>query len=91
MIDKFVLSGANTAETHSLAQGTHRYPFEFFVPVGCPTTYEGSIGHVRYYVSASLEKLWVADISTLKPFTVINPLDLNLDPRAKVRENKLYY
>ncbi|XP_071167943.1 arrestin domain-containing protein 3-like isoform X2 [Mytilus edulis] len=75
--------GANKAETHYLPQGVHKFPFEFFVPTGCPTTYEGSIGRVRTYVSATLEKLWVADISTLKPFTVINPLDLNKDPRAK--------
>lgn len=83
-IDIFIFVGANKAETHYLPQGVHKFPFEFFVPTGCPTTYEGSIGRVRTYVSATLEKLWVADISTLKPFTVINPLDLNKDPRAKV-------
>lgn len=76
------LFGANKAETHYLPKGVHTFPFEFSVPAGCPTTYEGSIGRVRSYVSATLEKLWIADISTLKPFTVINPLDLNTDPRA---------
>jgi len=78
------LTGANKAETHYLPKGVHTFPFEFSVPAGCPTTYEGSIGRVRSYVSATLEKLWIADISTLKPFTVINPLDLNTDPRAVV-------
>ncbi|XP_071167942.1 arrestin domain-containing protein 3-like isoform X1 [Mytilus edulis] len=81
--------GANKAETHYLPQGVHKFPFEFFVPTGCPTTYEGSIGRVRTYVSATLEKLWVADISTLKPFTVINPLDLNKDPRAKEKSEAI--
>ena len=85
------ISGSNSAETQNLPQGVHTFPFEFFVPAGCPTTYEGSVGRIRTYVSATLEKLWVADISTLKPFTVINSLDLNSDPRAKVGTNILSF
>lgn len=71
-------------EAESLAVGIHTFPFEFFVPKECPTSYEGAIGKIRYYVSARLKKLWSVDNVCLKPFTVVNPFDLNQDTRSKV-------
>ncbi|KAJ8305023.1 hypothetical protein KUTeg_018606, partial [Tegillarca granosa] len=70
-------------EAESLAVGIHTFPFEFFVPQECPTSYEGSIGKIRYYVSARLKRLWSVDNVCLKPFTVVNPFDLNQDVRSK--------
>ncbi|XP_022330212.2 arrestin domain-containing protein 3-like [Crassostrea virginica] len=68
---------------HILGAGHHSLPFEFHLPEECPTSYEGSIGRVRYYVSAKIRKLYEIEHTTMKLFTVIHHLDLNNDLRLQ--------
>lgn len=68
----------------TLPSGSHSIPFEFHLPADCPTSYEGSIGRVRYYVSARIRKLYEIEHTTMKLFTVINHLDVNNDLRLQV-------
>lgn len=73
--------GNNGRDIQVLAAGHHSLPFEFHLPADCPTSYEGSIGRVRYYVSAKIRKLYEIEHTTMKLFTVIHHLDLNNDLR----------
>lgn len=77
-------SGNNGRDIQVLAAGHHSLPFEFHLPADCPTSYEGSIGRVRYYVSAKIRKLYEIEHTTMKLFTVIHHLDLNNDLRLLV-------
>ncbi|XP_048738023.1 arrestin domain-containing protein 3-like isoform X1 [Ostrea edulis] len=70
-------------EVQTLPSGSHSIPFEFHLPADCPTSYEGSIGRVRYYVSARIRKLYEIEHTTMKLFTVINHLDVNNDLRLQ--------
>ncbi|XP_062588191.1 arrestin domain-containing protein 3-like [Saccostrea cucullata] len=75
--------GNNASQVNTLAAGSHSLPFEFHLPADCPTSYEGSIGRIRYYVSARIRKLYEIEHTTMKLFTVINHLDLNNDLRLQ--------
>ncbi|XP_059165751.1 arrestin domain-containing protein 3-like [Physella acuta] len=65
-------------QTVSLPVGRHTYPFQFQLPTGLPSSFEDSIGHVRYTVKSVIDKPWKFDHKTKRPFTVISILDLNL-------------
>lgn len=71
-----------TDSTIELKKGKHKYPFEFTLPEGLPSSFEGGTGHVRYQVSATIDKPWKFDHNTRRPFTVISILDLNRQPDA---------
>lgn len=81
----YYTTGNNGRDIQVLAAGHHSLPFEFHLPADCPTSYEGSIGRVRYYVSAKIRKMYEIEHTTMKLFTVIHHLDLNNDLRLLVR------
>lgn len=65
--------------------GTHIYPFTCLLPPTLPSSFEGEFGHVRYTVKVKLDRPWKFDHETKAAFTVLSPLDLNANPRLKVR------
>ncbi|XP_046562336.1 arrestin domain-containing protein 3-like [Haliotis rubra] len=79
----FVLFGKEPhieGDNHSLPAGRYTYPFQYQLPVGIPSSFEGTVGRVRYWLSGTIDKPWKFDHTTKKAFTVINPLDLNTEP-----------
>lgn len=68
-----------------LPQGTHTYPFTCALPPQLPSSFEGEWGHVRYTIKITLDRPWKFDQDTKMAFTVISPVDLNQNPRIKVR------
>ncbi|CAG5135197.1 unnamed protein product [Candidula unifasciata] len=75
----FSNQGSNTTE---LAPGRHVFPFQFLIPQGLPSSFEGLFGHVRYTVKCIIDKPWKFDHSTKRPFTIISILDLNQQPNC---------
>ncbi|GFN74123.1 hypothetical protein PoB_000062900 [Plakobranchus ocellatus] len=74
--------GSNTTE---LPQGRHTFPFQYQLPTGLPSSFEGDYGHVRYVVSCKIDKPWKFDHKTKRPFTIISILDLNQQPNCSSR------
>ncbi len=54
-----------------LAAGSYRFPFQFFLPPNCPTSFEGVHGSIRYTVKSVIDKPWKFDHSVKRAFTVI--------------------
>jgi hypothetical protein len=63
-----------------LLPGTHAYPFEFRIPPDAPSTFLGPYGHVKYFVTATLQRPNAKRAHSLKaPITVNGVLDLNTE------------
>lgn len=67
-----------------LPAGTHSYPFTCALPPTLPSSFEGEFGHVRYTIKVTLDRPWKFDQDMKMAFTVISPVDLNVNPRVKV-------
>lgn len=65
-----------------LKPGSYRYPFQFQLPPAMPSSFEGHFGRVRYYVKATMDKPWAFDEDITHYYTVVNLLDLNMQPDA---------
>ncbi len=70
-------------------------PFAFELPSAIPSSFEGTHGHIRYEVTAVMNRYfnyeWGGETCSKKTyesrvvrFTVSNLMDLNLNPVAKV-------
>ncbi|XP_030565782.1 arrestin domain-containing protein 17 [Drosophila novamexicana] len=81
-IQYYLLGGKNSSETE-LPPGTHTYPFTCALPPNLPSSFEGEFGHVRYTIKVTLDRPWKFDQDMKMAFTVIAPVDLNLNPRVK--------
>ncbi|EDV91347.1 arrestin domain-containing protein 17 [Drosophila grimshawi] len=81
-IQYYLLGGKNSPETE-LPAGTHTYPFTCALPQNLPSSFEGEFGHVRYTIKVTLDRPWKFDQNMKMAFTVIAPVDLNLNPRVK--------
>jgi len=69
-----------------LPRGTHTYPFTCALPPTVPSSFEGEFGHVRYTIKVTLDRPWKFDQDMKMAFTVISPVDLNLNPTVKVNQ-----
>ncbi|XP_060557997.1 arrestin domain-containing protein 3-like [Ruditapes philippinarum] len=65
-----------------LEPGKYSYPFNFQLPQGIPSSYEATIGRVRYFIQSEIDIPWAFDKQTKRMFTVVNLLDLNTVPNA---------
>ncbi|KAK6174918.1 hypothetical protein SNE40_013477 [Patella caerulea] len=65
-----------------LQPGSYTYPFSFQLPKQLPSSYESSIGRVRYTVTAVIDRPWKFDHKCKRTFTFIDALDLNLETNA---------
>ncbi|CAH0758267.1 unnamed protein product [Diatraea saccharalis] len=69
-----------------LKTGPHSVPFQFQIPLTCPSTYKADKGEISYEIRAYLEYSDVTKArgELVKIFEMVAPLDLNkLDPRIK--------
>ncbi|XP_076226623.1 arrestin domain-containing protein 2-like isoform X2 [Nomia melanderi] len=61
-----------------LSEGYHQYPFEFLLPCNIPSSFEHSVGYVRYTVKSVIDRPWKFDHECKAAFTVVSVLDLNM-------------
>ena len=57
--------------------GQHVYPYQFQLPANLPSSYEASIGRVRYFIECVVDRPWKFDYKAKLPFTVNSIYDLN--------------
>lgn len=46
----------NSTESKRLPVGENRFPFSFILPTNCPPTFEGSVGFIRYFIKAKIDR-----------------------------------
>lgn len=68
----------------TIPAGSHSYPFSATLPPTLPSSFEGEHGHVRYQVTATLDRPWKFDQHATGVFSVVSPVDLNYNIKAKV-------
>lgn len=67
--------------TGTLAAGVHSFPFQFLIPVGVPTSFEGPFGKILYRVRAAIDTpRFSKDYKAQRPFYLLNLLNLNEVP-----------
>ncbi|CAH0399343.1 unnamed protein product [Chilo suppressalis] len=76
----YYLLGSNTGNEIEIPPGKQVYNFTCTLPPVLPSSFEGEFGYVRYTVKVTLDRPWKFDQETKMAFTVINALDLNLNP-----------
>ncbi|XP_052752306.1 arrestin domain-containing protein 17-like [Galleria mellonella] len=79
---KVFLAGGKSGE-HHLNPGKHEFPFSINVPYTCPSSFEGSYGHVRYELKVVVDRAFKIDKEISAPIKIIAPLDLNKEQYAK--------
>ncbi|XP_072037795.1 arrestin domain-containing protein 3-like isoform X2 [Amphiura filiformis] len=64
---------------YTLDAGIHRFPFQFQLPNRpMPCSFEGTLGYVRFFMRAVIDRPWKFDHVTKRAFTVAGiPYDLN--------------
>ena len=67
-------------DSNVLNSGQYALPFSFKLPQKLPSSFEGSYGHISYWVQGTLERPSKPIISGRSTFRVISGLNLNLIP-----------
>lgn len=80
----FYLLGSKNGPEITLPAGVHTYSVTCALPPTLPSSFEGKWGHIRYTIKVTLDRPWKFDQDTKMAFTVISPIDLNLNPQLKV-------
>ena len=70
-----------------LPAGTHTYTFNIILPTECPTSMEAKYGGVRYEIILKLNRTFGFDNVFKQQITVLQSVDLNLNPSYKVMWN----
>ncbi|XP_011209310.2 arrestin domain-containing protein 17 [Bactrocera dorsalis] len=75
------LVGSEFGNNFSMEEGTYTYTFSCPIPPHCPSSFEGTYGHIRYLVRVTFIRAGAADRVHNVGFTVLMPLDLNKDSK----------
>lgn len=79
----YYLVGNKSGGEVELPAGKNTYDITCALPPALPSSFEGEFGYVRYTVKVTLDRPWKFDQDSKMAFTVISPLDLNLNPSYK--------
>ena len=66
-----------------LEAGDYSYPFDIVLPPNLPTSFEHTVGQVRYSLYGTIDIPWAFDKHTTRSFTVVSHLDLNSNPSLR--------
>lgn len=80
------LRGNDHSDPVELPPGVHTFNAVCILPTHLPTSFEGSVGHIRYFAKVVIDRPWKFDHSFKRAFTVIRQYDLNC-PRCVSRWN----
>ena len=74
-----------------IGPGSYRFQFQFTIPLNCPSSFQGSVGYIRYQVLGRIGTgLFRFDRRTNAPFQVCQIVDINQsDFLAPVRQAKV--
>ncbi|XP_053611866.1 arrestin domain-containing protein 3 [Plodia interpunctella] len=76
----YYILGSSSGNEIEIPAGKQVYNFTCTLPPVLPSSFEGEFGYVRYTVKVTLDRPWKFNQDTKMAFTVINALDLNLNP-----------
>lgn len=76
--------GSDGGNSFDLTPGTYNYTFTCYLPPTLPTSCEGGHGEIRYEVIVTIDRPFMFDNVFKQGFTIIQPLNLNLDPSLKI-------
>ncbi|KAF9419897.1 hypothetical protein HW555_003730 [Spodoptera exigua] len=81
---KRFLIGSENAE-HHLQPGNHEFRFDCPIPINCPSSFEGSHGHIRYRIKVVMvtKGMFSFNKDKMVPIKVHAPLDLNMNPYCR--------
>lgn len=68
----------------TIKSGRFIHPFQFILPFGLPSTFEGEYGSIEYSLDAVIGQSWAFDYKSHARFHVVGVLDLNSEPTAQV-------
>lgn len=78
------MSGINFSGEAELQPGSYDFPFEFQLPGNCPSSFEGTVGHIRYEIKVVVDRAFKLDQEKKVAVRIIAPLDLNQEPYSRV-------
>ncbi|CAK1541999.1 unnamed protein product [Leptosia nina] len=79
---KMYIIGSESGEVE-LKPGHYEFPFQFILPPNCPSSFEGTVGHVRYEIKVVVDRAFKIDQEKKVAVRVISLLDLNQDPYCR--------
>ncbi|XP_014367457.2 arrestin domain-containing protein 17 [Papilio machaon] len=79
----YYILGSNSGSEIEIPAGKQVYNFTCALPPVLPSSFEGQHGYVRYTIKVILDRPWKFNQETKIAYTVINALDLNLNPSYK--------
>ncbi|EDW96340.1 arrestin domain-containing protein 3 [Drosophila yakuba] len=71
------LHGSSSSIEVLIEPGTSTYRFACQLPITCPSSFEGTLGRIRYLVNVRFVRPWKHDLNFNRCFTVIKVMDLN--------------
>ena len=87
-----VSNDSNNNEPIKLQAGDHEYPFTIHItPEPAPSSFNGSHGHIRYWLKAKIVRNWAFDIKAVVDLPFYNPIILNpalVTPSAELSREK---
>ncbi|SPP84079.1 arrestin domain-containing protein 17 [Drosophila guanche] len=75
------LMGSEQGSCFNIDAGTYTYTFACPIPSHCPSSFEGSYGHIRYLAKVTFLKAGASNRTHNVGFTVLKLLDLNQESK----------
>ncbi|XP_037949211.1 arrestin domain-containing protein 17-like [Teleopsis dalmanni] len=75
------LVGSNEGNSMQIEPGIYTYKFACPIPPNCPSSYEGSYGHIRYVAKVTFVRSGSTNRTHTVGFTVLKLLDLNKESK----------
>lgn len=78
------LRGHDHSDPVELPPGVHTFQAMCVLPTHLPTSFEGSVGHIRYFAKVVIDRPWKFDHTFKRAFTVIRQYDLNYESSLRL-------